>query len=87
MNDIQRAFINKHLKKSYSEKDLTIECAQDFGKLIAYAEKDGLSVPVAFEMAKNHFKIYGKAMQDFADLVSLEVGKEMIIGAMNGEKK
>jgi len=87
LNDIQKAFINKHCKKQYSEKDLMIECAQDFGRLIGHAERDGLSVPVAFEMAKNHFKVYGKAMQDFAELVSLESGKEMILGQLKGNGK
>lgn len=82
LNDIQKAFINKHCRKNYSEQDLMRECAQDFGRLIAYAEKDGLSVPVAFEMAKNHFKTYGKAMQDFAELVSLEYAKDFIVGGL-----
>ena len=42
--------------QSYSEKDLMIECAGAFGFLIADAEKNGLSIPVAFEMAKNHLR-------------------------------
>lgn len=73
LNDIQKAFIKTHSSKSYKEKDLMIECAQDFGRLIGEAERDGLSVPVAFEMARNHFRIYGQAMVEFSKVVTIEM--------------
>ena len=72
LTDIQKAFIKKHGKKSYSERDLMVECAQDFGRLMGEAERDGLSTAVAFEMAKNHFLTYGKAMVEFGNLVTIE---------------
>lgn len=73
LNDIQRQFVKKFQQKKYSERDLMVECAEDFGRLIAHAEKDGLSIPVAYELARNHFRIYGKAMMEFADLVTIEM--------------
>jgi hypothetical protein len=73
LNDIQKAFIKKHNQKSYAQKDLMVECAGDFGRLIASGEKDGLSTLVAFECAKNHFRIYGQAMVDFSNLVTIEM--------------
>lgn len=78
LTEFQKAFINKNMRKSYAEKDLIIECAGDFGRLIASAEKDGLAVPVAIEMARNHFKIYGKAMMDFAELVTVEMVRPIV---------
>lgn len=76
LNDIQKAFIKKHHTRAYNDKDLMIECAQDFGRLIADGEKNGLSIPVAFEAARNHFRIYGAAMVEFSKLVSIEMMPE-----------
>ena len=73
LNDIQRALIKKTMKRSYSEKDLMLECARDFGFLVADGEKNGLPVQVAFEAAKSHFKTYGKAMMEFSDLITIEM--------------
>lgn len=73
LDDLQRAKIKKTLQRAMSEKDLMLECAKDFGFLIADAEKNGLSIPVAYEAAKNHFRVYGKAMMEFADVVTMEM--------------
>lgn len=73
LNDIQKAFIKKHHTKLYNDRDLMIDCAGDFGRLVADGEMNGLSVPVAFEAAKNHFRIYGQAMVEFSKLVSIEM--------------
>jgi hypothetical protein len=65
--------IERCLSKNYTGKEAMIEAAGDFGRLIAHGEKSGLSIPLAFEAARNHFKFYGKVMIEFADLVTLEM--------------
>lgn len=68
LNDIQRMQVRKTMTVAMSEVDTIRECAKDFGFLIGHGQKEGLSLEVAFEAAKNHFRIYGKAMVEFAEI-------------------
>lgn len=73
LNDIQVAKIKKTCGASVDEQEAFTECAQEFGKFVAMGERSGLSVPVAFEAARCHFRTYGKIMIELADTMELRL--------------
>lgn len=72
LDDIQKAFIKKHQKNRYTEEGLTQDLVADFVRLVKQGVYEGLHPAVSFETARNHFKLYGQAMVDFAGKVVLE---------------
>ena len=75
LHEFGKAWIKKFQGKALSDADHLMEAGRDFGFLIADGEKKGLPYPVAFELARAHFKRQGKAMMDLADVVTLEMIK------------
>lgn len=76
LNDIEKQRIKRIVRPVYEKRDLMMDCAEDFGRLIAYAEKEGLTVPQAFEAAREHFRLFGAAMIEFSKLVTIEMVPE-----------
>lgn len=73
LHEFGKAWVKKAQRQIVTDQDHLMEAAQEFGLLCANGEKSGLSVPVAFELAREHFKRHGKAMIEIADAITLEM--------------
>lgn len=59
----------------FGSANVYAEMASEFGRRVAWAEKEGLPRDMAIEACREHFKIVGKAMQDLADFCADEMKK------------
>jgi len=58
----------KHFENAAIYKDL----AEEFGRRVGYAVREGLPPEMAFEACREHFKVMGQAMIDLANEIQLE---------------
>lgn len=74
MNDFIRARAKKIVQEETSDSaELMTTVAKDFGRYMGAAVQNGIPPELAFEAAREFFRIYGKAMIDFANLVTVEM--------------
>jgi hypothetical protein len=66
----------KKFAEIYATQDIHLRCAEDFGKLLAHAERSGMPLDIAFVTAKDHFVKYGKAMQELGEMITLDLIKK-----------
>lgn len=72
----KKRIIDQTKKNHFNDSKVFIEMAEEFGRRVAYAQKKGIPLPIAFESCKEHFKIVGQAMIDIANMVTIEVLSE-----------
>jgi hypothetical protein len=60
-------------KSHFNNEAVYIKMAEEFGRRVGLAEKDGIPVEIAFESCKEHFKIVGQAMIDIANGITFQM--------------
>lgn len=65
---IQEMTRDNHFGNNLVWKDI----AEEFGKRVGFAVREGLPFEVAFEAAKEHYRVVGKCMIDIANSVQAE---------------
>lgn len=69
----QKRVLEETRKSHFRNDNVHIEMAQEFGRRVSWAEKEGIPIAIAFESCREHFKIVGQAMIDIGESITLEM--------------